>query len=140
MNIHGMNHFTVLAEDLEKTREFYRTVLELKEGYRPPFDFPGAWFYLGDHALLHIIARDPLPEPRAGVLDHMAFTVTDLPATLEKLKRHNIAYELVQQVGSRVWQVFFHDPNGAKIELDFAPEESPDREPQSASSHVRAQT
>jgi hypothetical protein len=31
----------------------------------------------------------------------------------------------VHQVGSNVWQVFFHDPNGAKIELDFAPDEAP---------------
>jgi hypothetical protein len=32
---------------------------------------------------------------------------------------------LVHQVGSGVWQLFFHDPNGAKIELDFDPAEAP---------------
>lgn len=126
MQMRGMNHFTVLAEDLEKTREFYRTILGLTEGYRPPLGFPGAWFYLGDHALLHIVAQDKLPHPRAGVLDHMAFTVTDLPASLDKLKQHGIDYELIHQVGSRVWQVFFFDPNGAKIELDFAPDDTPE--------------
>ena len=26
--------------------------------------------------------------------------------------------------GTGVWQVFFHDPNGAKVELDFAAAES----------------
>jgi catechol 2,3-dioxygenase-like lactoylglutathione lyase family enzyme len=125
MNVRAMNHFTILAEDLEKTRDFYSTVLGLKEGYRPPLEFPGAWFYVGDHALLHVIARRPLPEPRGGVLDHMAFTAKGLKRTLGELKKHGIEYELVHQVGSEVWQVFFHDPNGAKIELDFAPDETP---------------
>jgi catechol 2,3-dioxygenase-like lactoylglutathione lyase family enzyme len=125
MNIRGMIHFTVLADDLDRSREFYRDVLGLQEGYRPPLGFPGAWFFLGEHALLHIVARTPLPEPRAGVLDHMAFTATGLPATLERLKRHDIPYELIHQVGSQVWQVFCHDPNGAKIKLDFAPDEFP---------------
>jgi hypothetical protein len=27
-------------------------------------------------------------------------------------------------VGSRVWQVFFFDPNGARVEIDFAAEET----------------
>ena len=77
---------------------------------------------------MHIVAWGPLPQPRAGVLDHMAFGATDLPGTLDKLKQHAIDDELIHQVGSRVWQVFFHDPKGAKIELDFAPKESPSRE------------
>jgi len=125
MNLHAMNHLTILAEDLERTRTFYSEILGLREGYRPPLDFPGAWFYIGTQAVLHVIARKPLPEPRAGVLDHMAFSGRDLRATLAWLDKNGIEYEVIQQVGSRIWQVFFHDPNGAKIELDFAPEETP---------------
>jgi hypothetical protein len=30
-----------------------------------------------------------------------------------------------QQAGSGVWQVFLHDPNGAKVELDFDADERP---------------
>jgi len=110
MTVRSMNHSTVLG---------------LKEGYRPPLEFPGAWFYVGDQALLHVIARRPLPEPRGGVLDHMAFTAKDLKRTLGELKKHGIEYELVHQSGSEVWQVFFYDPNGAKIDLDFASDETP---------------
>ena len=40
MNIRGMNHFTVLADDLDRSREFYRGVLGLQEAYRPPLGFP----------------------------------------------------------------------------------------------------
>ena len=45
-------------------------------------------------------------------------------ATLATLDAHGIEYLCRQQKGSGIWQVFFHDPNGAKVELDFAPEES----------------
>ena len=53
----------------------------------------------------------------------MAFSATGLKATLAALKAHGVEYACRKQVGSGVWQVFFHDPNGAKVELDFAPEE-----------------
>ncbi|MBV8913077.1 MAG: VOC family protein [Acetobacteraceae bacterium] len=123
MEIQGMNHFTIIAEDLEATRRFYTDILGLTEGYRPPLPFPGLWFYVGENPVLHVIGGRKLPDERAGVLDHMAFTTTDLPATEKKLQQYGIKYELGQQVGSGIWQLFFHDPNGAKVELDFGPDE-----------------
>lgn len=125
MAVHAMNHFTILAEDLETTRRFYSEVIGLREGYRPPLELPGAWFYAGDQAVLHVMAGMKMPEPRAGVLDHMAFSATGLAETVKQLQGRGIEYRLMQQPGSRVWQIFFHDPNGAKVELDFAPEEQP---------------
>jgi hypothetical protein len=41
------------------------------------------------------------------------------------LEREKVEHLCRQQVGSGVWQVFFHDPNGAKVELDFAADERP---------------
>lgn len=122
--VQGMEHFTILAENLDETREFYGAILGLEEGYRPPFDFPGAWLYVGDRAILHVIAGRALPESRAGVLDHMAFAARGLPDVLAKLDRRGIEYDLRRQVETRGWQLFFHDPNGAKVELDFAAEET----------------
>jgi len=123
MNVAGMNHFTILAHDLEATRRFYGEVLGFREGYRPPLDFPGIWFYVGDHALLHVIGGRSRDELKPGVLDHMAFTATDLNATLRRLRALGVRFDLVKQIGSGIWQVFFHDPNNAKIELDFSPDE-----------------
>ena len=62
-------------------------------------------------------------ELRAGVIDHMAFSASGLRDAIAKLDANGVAYQCRQQVGSGVWQVFFHDPSGAKVELDFAPEE-----------------
>jgi catechol 2,3-dioxygenase-like lactoylglutathione lyase family enzyme len=123
MSIRAMNHFTVLARDLAASKAFYIDLLGLAEGPRPPFDFPGAWLYLYDDAVLHIVAGEAVPEPPAGVIDHVAFSANDLRGTVARLKEHNIAYELRRQPGYNTWQLFFHDPDGAKVELDFAPEE-----------------
>lgn len=123
MAIDGMNHFTVLTDNLDASRNFYIGILGLEEGYRPPLGFPGAWLYAGRQPVLHIIAGRPLPPHPAGVLDHMAFSASDLPATASKLKTKGIKYELKKQPDSGVWQLFCFDPSGARVELDFAPEE-----------------
>ncbi|HUF20630.1 MAG TPA: VOC family protein [Burkholderiales bacterium] len=119
MAIDGMNHFTVLADDLEASRNFYIGILGLEEGYRPPLGFPGTWLYSGKQAVLHIIAGRPLPETRAGVLDHMAFSANGLSAMVQKLEARKIEYTLRRQPESGTWQLFCFDPSGAKVELDF---------------------
>jgi catechol 2,3-dioxygenase-like lactoylglutathione lyase family enzyme len=122
--IQGMNHFNVLTDDVDATRRFYVGVLGLVDGKRPPFDFDGAWLYAGDKPILHVSKRR-LPKEREGVLDHIAFTATGLKATLQRLSEAGIAHTLQQQVGTGYWQVFCHDPMGAKVELDFDPSEAP---------------
>ena len=46
-----------------------------------------------------------------------------LDEALARLEANGIAYRLSRQPGTKVWQIFFNDPNGAKVELDFAPTE-----------------
>ncbi|WP_333840770.1 VOC family protein [Pelomicrobium sp.] len=122
MTIQGLDHFTVLTEDLETTRRFYAEVLGLREGERPPFGFPGAWFYCRGRPVLHVIAGRDLPAQRSGVIDHMAFSATNKEEWKAKLQRHGIPFDLRRQPGTGVWQMFFLDPNGAKVELDFGDE------------------
>src|SRR5512139_1746371 len=122
MSISGMNHFTVLTHDLERTKAFYMGLLGLTEGFRPNFSFPGAWLYCGNQAVLHVIAGRRLPDEPQGVLDHMAFSAKNLPATAGRLKAAGIEYELrkIDQPGQiNVWQLFCYDPSGARVELDF---------------------
>jgi catechol 2,3-dioxygenase-like lactoylglutathione lyase family enzyme len=115
-----MNHFTVLTDDVPATVDFYRELLGLTEGPRPAFGFPGAWLYTGGEAIVHVVGGRPRSELKAGVIDHMAFSASGLAATLAALNARSVDYTCRRQVGSGVWQVFFHDPNGAKVELDFA--------------------
>ena len=84
MAIAGMNHFNVLTDDVDATRRFYIDIIGLTEGDRPPLGFPGAWLYAGAQPILHVSAAK-LPRDRAGVIDHMAFSATDLKGTVAKL-------------------------------------------------------
>jgi hypothetical protein len=49
----------------------------------------------------------------------MAFSAQGLADTLGKLDQHEIRYQLRQLPGDGTWQLFFSDPDGAKVELDF---------------------
>jgi catechol 2,3-dioxygenase-like lactoylglutathione lyase family enzyme len=126
MAVAGMNHFTILTDDLDKTLAFYAEHLGLKPGARPPFKFPGAWLYAtdGSDPILHIIAGVERKVLVKGVIDHMAFTGRDLAATVQRLKEKSISYELRKLPSYGTWQLFFHDPNGAKVEIDFDPAEA----------------
>jgi catechol 2,3-dioxygenase-like lactoylglutathione lyase family enzyme len=126
MPVTEMNHFTVLTDDLDRTRGFYVGLLGLREGARPPLGFPGAWLYAGDRPVLHVIAGRALPDERRGVLDHMAFSATDLPGVTARLEAAGFSYDLRRQPESNVWQLFVSDPNGARVELDFAASETVD--------------
>jgi len=128
MSVTAVNHFTILTDDLPATLAFYEDHLNLKAGARPPFTFPGAWLYAdagrGPDPILHVIAGIDKQRLVKGVIDHMAFSAKGLAAAVAKLKKGSIKYELRQQVGSGTWQLFFFDPNGAKVELDFDKSES----------------
>lgn len=124
MAVTEMNHFTVLTDDLERTRAFYVGLLGLREGPRPPLGFPGAWLYAGERPVLHVIAGRALPEERRGVLDHMAFSASDLAGLTARLDAAGLSYDLRRQPVSNVWQLFLNDPNGARVELDFDPSET----------------
>jgi catechol 2,3-dioxygenase-like lactoylglutathione lyase family enzyme len=124
MTIDGMNHFTVLTDDVAKTVRFYGSVLGLVPGDRPNLNFPGAWLYAEGRPILHIVGGRPSEALRPGVIDHIAFSARGLAATLQNLAAHDVEHVCRRQVGSGVWQVFFFDPNGARVELDFGAEES----------------
>jgi catechol 2,3-dioxygenase-like lactoylglutathione lyase family enzyme len=119
----GMNHFTILTDDVPGTVDFYRDLLGLTDGYRPDLGFPGAWLYVGDDALLHVVGGRRRAELAPGVIDHIAFSATNLGATLAALEARNVEHAVRRQAGTGFWQVFFHDPNGARVELDFAANE-----------------
>lgn len=104
---------------------FYINILGLKKGYRPPMDSTGAWLYANDpkHSVLHIMAERPMPESAPGVIDHLAFTATNLQSAINTLKKHGIKYRLNRMKELNIWQLFCHDPDGAKVELDFPADE-----------------
>jgi catechol 2,3-dioxygenase-like lactoylglutathione lyase family enzyme len=121
--IHSMNHFTIVADDAQATTAYYCGLLGLAEGWRPDLGFPGAWLYAGGAPILHIIYGRKLPEPRTGVIDHMAFSSQNVKAVKARFDAAGVPYTLRRQRESNIWQLFSFDPNGARVELNFDPAE-----------------
>jgi catechol 2,3-dioxygenase-like lactoylglutathione lyase family enzyme len=127
MPLEALDHCTIQCENLVETRDFYRDVLGLTEGFRPQLPFAGHWLYCGDKAVVHLLGADgALPENRnakpggdTGGLDHLAFRGTDPAATVAKLKQKGLAFRenLIRDIG--LHQVFVRDPNGIMVELNF---------------------
>jgi catechol 2,3-dioxygenase-like lactoylglutathione lyase family enzyme len=122
----SLNHFTILTDDVPRTVRFYRDLLGLTDGWRPPLTFPGAWLYAGEQPIVHVVGGRPSEELKAGVIDHMAFSASGLSEMLALLTAHDVEHTCRKQAGSGTWQVFFHDPNNVKVELDFPAHEAAD--------------
>lgn len=124
MRIRRMDHFTIVTDRLETTQRFYE-MLGMKPGPRPAFPVPGLWLYLDDHPVLHVLEVSTMPLPRRGVLDHMAYYAEGLDDTLRLLIAQGVGYRLIRAPRPfSTWQVFFNDPNGVEVEIDFAPSET----------------
>jgi hypothetical protein len=67
--------------------------------------------YLGD--------RDLDTLSGTGTVDHLAFNATDLADMRGRLKRHNVAFRERSVPALGLHQVFFEDPSGVTIELNF---------------------
>jgi len=81
-----LDHVLIAAVDIERSRRFYRDVLELGEVARPVFPYPGLWLQLGGGHILHIVVRDDGTTRGDKALDvydvHFALRMTSYRETL----------------------------------------------------------
>ena len=114
MSIIEINHFTVITNKLKVSIGFYDVCLNLKEGPRPNFKFNGAWLYFEKKPLIHLVEGVKLQQ---GVIDHVALSVKNIDSYERKLK--NLGIEFTKNIlSNNINQIFFNDPNGARIELN----------------------
>jgi catechol 2,3-dioxygenase-like lactoylglutathione lyase family enzyme len=127
-----MEHYLVLTDDMEATRDFYAGALGMHVGFRPPLEFPGYWLYVGDTPCIHIAEwssytdhslRKGIPVSergtRTGPLDHIAFNAENFDEVLERLTRHGVNPRKNIVPGTSLRQLFLTDPNGVKIEINI---------------------
>ncbi len=134
MALEKLEHYTVRCVNMEQSRDFYRDIVKLKQGARPPLDFPGYWMYCGDVPVVHLVPlRDPLamrgfvnppdrngPEPRGtGSVDHIAFRAEDLEGMRRHFTAKGVTFDTRVIGGGDLTQLFIDDPNGITIELNF---------------------
>ena len=119
MPITALNHVNIITDDLDATRKFYADVIGLIDGDRPSFQFPGAWLYIADEAVIHLVGVDDQPDEGTGTIDHVAFEANGINDMVAMLEGREIPFNVRDVPGREIRQVFLHDPNGVKIELNF---------------------
>lgn len=121
MRIVELNHVALHVADVEASVAFYRDTMSLPQLERPAFDFPGAWFQLGERQELHLIGdrRTPIhSQPRGG---HFALQVDSLDAWEARLDAHDAMRMPRKTRPDGAWQTFIQDPDGHWIELCMLP-------------------
>ena len=126
LGLTGFDHYTLRCreDEIAGLIRFYREVLGLRSGPRPAFSFPGAWLYLGATPVVHVAGTLPPGEPDArsgqtGRFDHMSFAATDPGVTEAHLHRLGIWFRSSNVPGFPLYQLFFYDPVGVKVEMTF---------------------
>jgi len=121
-----LDHVNLRTAKLLEMIDFYRDVLGVAVGDRPPFDFGGAWLYCGSQAVVHLVeVKEQIP-PQYPRLEHFALQAQGLEQFLNHLRTHRIAYRIGIVPEWNIRQVNIHDPDGNHLHIDFAADEQAD--------------
>jgi len=118
-----LQHVLVLTDDLDTTKAFYCDVLGLEIGERPTLPFPGYWLYADGVACVHVAERASYDAHASSMglpvktspFDHVAFEAHGRDELLERLEAAGVGVTTNRSAAGV--QLFFDDPNGARIEL-----------------------
>jgi catechol 2,3-dioxygenase-like lactoylglutathione lyase family enzyme len=138
MPLSHLEHFLLQTADMEKTREWYVKVLGMRVGPSPDFKFPVFWLYLGDKDVVHVteggkgvsanrkkyVGQQSQAIEGSGVIDHLAFRATGLRDMMDHLKALGVDFKQRRVDDQGLYQLFMFDPNGVKIELNYAKAEA----------------
>jgi catechol 2,3-dioxygenase-like lactoylglutathione lyase family enzyme len=91
--VDALQHINLRTTDVERSKDFYVTVLGLRVGPRPPIASVGYWLYLGEQPVVHLVQRAPdAPLPaEGGAIDHIAFHGIDFASSRTRLRDAGIA-------------------------------------------------
>ncbi|HEX9432712.1 MAG TPA: VOC family protein [Burkholderiales bacterium] len=134
MPITELNHFLLVAKNLERTKKFYENVLGLQIAERPDFGFPGYWLKAGDGICVHLASQDPnkirdqfllKKHPRgtkgSGSVDHIAFLAQNPGEVRQRIQSNKIEmhFRSFPDAKPPLFQIFLKDPDDVTIELNF---------------------
>ena len=124
MALQAFDHVNIITTNLDAMVQWYENVLGLRSGKRPDFPFPGAWIYLGDQAIIHLVGATQDRQSVEPKIEHFAIRASGLQEFLAHLDKHDTAYQLADVPGFGITQVNIHDPDGNHIHIDFRVGES----------------
>jgi lactoylglutathione lyase len=124
MRVRQLNHIALHVTNVEASIAFYRDAMKLPQMDRPAFDFPGAWFRLGEDQELHLIGERELPVHSHHRGGHVAFMVDSLDEWESHLDAYGVSRLPRKTRPDGAFQTFVQDPDGHWIELCTLPDES----------------
>jgi catechol 2,3-dioxygenase-like lactoylglutathione lyase family enzyme len=127
-----LNHFLLVAKNLERTKKFYQVVLGMELAERPDFGFPGYWLKIGDDICVHLASQAPnkirdlfllKKHPKgtkgSGAVDHIAFLAKDPREVRSRIQKHKVEMHFRSFPDAKLFQIFLKDPDEVTIELNF---------------------
>ena len=130
MSLGHIEHFLVLSDDMDGTRDWYVRVLGLSDGERPPLPFPGYWLYLGDVPAVHVADRAAYEAHASlvgtgssaagssnGAVDHIAFSASGYEELKARLDAQGVS-AVENEIPGVMRQLFIEDPHGVRLELN----------------------
>lgn len=126
MSVLAIDHFNITApmDKLDLVKDFYTNVLGFTVGPRPNFNRNGYWLYANDLALIHLIEGESIDVSDDCALNHVALKISDLEAAISALNAHDVAFKKSDVKDRGQTQLFFKDPVGLGIELNYSTETS----------------
>jgi catechol 2,3-dioxygenase-like lactoylglutathione lyase family enzyme len=122
--VQTFDHYNLRAPRalLEELCAFYRDVVGLAVGERPPFRRFGYWLYAGRQPVLHLGEANGDETCAAhveGTFNHASFSCTGRSEFESRLAARGIEYRTAQVPLTGQVQLFFRDPAGNGVELSF---------------------
>lgn len=118
------NHLAISVKDVNRSAEFYKNILQLKEIENRGKLEGVRWFSTGDGKELHLVSilKEPIALNKAI---HIAFTTKNFDAVINTLDKMKISYSdwpgNLNKINIRadgIKQIFFQDPDGYWIEVN----------------------
>ena len=122
----SFNHLALSVKDVNRSAEFYATVLQLPEILNRTKMEGIRWFTLADGKELHLISiiKEPIIINKAV---HMGLATKNIDAFVQRLERLKIPYSdwpgKPNTVNIRTYgvkQIYFQDPDGYWVEVNDA--------------------
>ena len=118
------NHLAISVKDVNRSADFYKNILHLKEIENRGKLEGVRWFSTGDGKELHLVSilKEPIALNKAI---HIAFTTSDFDAVIMTLDKMKIIYSdwpgnsnKINIRADGIKQIFFQDPDGYWIEVN----------------------
>ena len=122
MGIKGIDHINIDTSKPDETVAFYEQILGLENRPedRPNFDFPGAWLFLGDVAVVHLnFIEDDGRAGKRNAFNHVAFQGDDFAGMCAMLDEHGLDYRTAKRPEIALSQIFVNDPNDVRVEINI---------------------